>query len=222
MSATAASHHDDHHHDPVVPVEKTPFGVTNGKFAMWLFLCQDCMGFVGLFAAYTALRVLAPVWPDPNASLGIVFTAWMTFVLILSSVSMVLALDAAQRDKKGQLTFWLGVTIFGGLFFLGGQYYEYSHLIHNGTTPGIHNFWSTFFSLTAFHGLHVLAGVIYMICVWIGCLKGKYGKHNASHIEILGLYWHFVDLVWILLFTFVYLIPPAPGKVEVASWLTGN
>jgi len=143
VSATAASHHDDHHHDPVVPVEKTPFGVTNGKFAMWLFLCQDCMGFVGLFAAYTALRVLAPVWPDPNASLGIVFTAWMTFVLILSSVSMVLALDAAQRDKKGQLTFWLGVTIFGGLFFLGGQYYEYSHLIHNGTTPGLHNFWST-------------------------------------------------------------------------------
>ncbi len=207
--AAVAEHHGND--DPVVSLDKTPFGITNGKFAMWLFLCQDCMGFVGLFAAYTALRVLAPSWPDPNEQLGIIFTAIMTFVLICSSVSMVLALDACKLDDQKGLQKWLLVTIGGGAFFLLGQVYEYYHLIHAGHVPSLHNFWATFFSLTSFHGLHVLGGVIYLTCMWIGAKKGKYHSKNSTPIEIVGLYWHFVDLVWILLFTFVYLIPPAPG-----------
>lgn len=202
----------DQHGDPVVPVENTPFGITNGKFGMWMFLCQDCMGFVGLFAAYAALRALSDKWYDPNVVLGIWFTAAMTFVLICSSVTMVLALDACQRDDQRGLKKWLGLTIFGGVFFLGGQVYEYWHLLSEAWRhPYAHNFWATFFSLTAFHGLHVLAGVIYLTCMWVGASRGKYGSKNSTPIEIVGLYWHFVDLVWILLFTFVYLIAPEAG-----------
>jgi heme/copper-type cytochrome/quinol oxidase subunit 3 len=202
--------------DPVIPVEKTPFGITNGKFGMWMFLCQDCMGFVGLFAAYAALRALADKWYDPSdpsgAVLGIWFTALMTFVLICSSVTMVLALDACQRDDQRGLKKWLGLTILGGLFFLCGQVYEYTHLLSESWRwPSAHNFWGTFYSLTSFHGLHVLAGVIYLSCMWVGAARGKYGSRNSTPIEIVGLYWHFVDLVWILLFTFVYLISPDPA-----------
>ncbi len=212
MSTAAVADH--HGHDVAIPVEKTPFGVTNGKFAMWLFLCQDCMGFVGLFAAYTATRVLASKWPDPNEMLGITFTAIMTFVLICSSVTMVLAHDACTKNDQAGLKKWLGLTILGGAFFLCGQVYEYSHLILvEGIEPSLHNFWATFFSLTSFHGLHVLGGVIYLSCMWIGAARGKYGPKNATPIEIVGLYWHFVDLVWILLFTFVYLLPPAHNAI---------
>jgi cytochrome c oxidase subunit III len=204
----------DHHQDPVVPVENTPFGITNGKFGMWMFLCQDCMGFVGLFAAYAALRALADKWYDPNVVLGIPFTAVMTFVLICSSVTMVLALDACQRDDQRGLKKWLGFTILGGIFFLGGQVYEYSHLLsEEWRYPSGHNFWATFYALTSFHGLHVLGGVIYLTCMWIGAAKGKYHSKNSTPIEIVGLYWHFVDLVWILLFTFVYLIAPAESAM---------
>jgi heme/copper-type cytochrome/quinol oxidase subunit 3 len=202
------------HTDPVVPVEKTPFGITNGKFGMWMFLCQDCMGFVGLFAAYAGLRALADKWYDPNVVLGIPFTAVMTFVLICSSVTMVLALDACQRGDQKGLKKWLGFTILGGVFFLGGQVYEYQMLLsEEWRRPAAHNFWATFYSLTSFHGLHVLGGVIYLTCMWIGAAKGKYGPLNSTPIEIVGLYWHFVDLVWILLFTFVYLIAPEAGAV---------
>jgi heme/copper-type cytochrome/quinol oxidase subunit 3 len=197
------------HSDPVVPVEKTPFGITNGKFGMWMFLCQDCMGFVGLFAAYAALRALNEHWYDPGEVLGIPFTALMTFVLICSSVSMVLALDATHRDDQKGILKWLGLTILGGLFFLGGQVYEWTHLLsEEWRRPSANNFWATFYALTGFHGLHVLGGVIYLSCMWIGAKRGKYNSRNATPIEIVGLYWHFVDLVWILLFTFVYLIAP--------------
>jgi len=209
--ATVADPHGGH----PVPVQKTPFGVTNGKYAMWMFLLQDCMGFVGLFAAYTALRVTAPSWPDPTHELGIWLTAGMTFLLICSSVTMVLAHDACERDDRAGLLMWLGLTILGGLLFLGGQVYEYTHLMTGVRTvldpewglPLSHNFWGTFYALTSFHGLHVLGGVIYLSCMWIGAARGKYHSKNATPIEIVGLYWHFVDLVWIVLFTFVYLVP---------------
>ncbi len=194
----------------------TPFGVTNGKYAIWMFLMQDCMGFVGFFAAYLALRVYAPTWPDPTAELGIWLTSAMTFLLIVSSVTMVFAHDACERDDRKGLRFWLFLTMLGGIIFLGGQVYEYYHLLTIGQNfplmpdwgkPKSHNFWVTFYALTSFHGLHVFGGVIYLACMWIGALRGKFGSHNASKVEILGLYWHFVDLVWIILFTFVYLVP---------------
>jgi cytochrome c oxidase subunit III len=204
------------HGGAAVPVEQQPFGVTNGKYGIWMFLLQDCMGFVGFFAAYTALRVIAPAWPDPTQTLGIWLTALMTFILICSSVTMVLSHDACEKDDRKGLLFWLGLTIVGGLMFLGGQVYEYWHLLTLGHDyplmptwglPKSHNFWGTFYALTSFHGLHVFAGVIYLSCIWIGAFRGKYNSRNATPVEIVGLYWHFVDLVWIVLFTFVYLVP---------------
>jgi cytochrome c oxidase subunit III len=209
QSATVAAH-------GAHAASSTPFGVTNGKYGIWMFLMQDCMGFVGFFAAYTALRVFSAKWPDPPTELGIWLTSAMTFVLICSSVTMVLAHDACERNDQKGLKTWLFWTMFGGLVFLGGQVYEYQHLLTIGVNhpldrswglPRSHNFWVSFYALTSFHGLHVLGGVIYLFCMWLGAVRGKFGPHNHTKIEICGLYWHFVDLVWIILFTFVYLLP---------------
>jgi len=179
-----------------------------GKLGMWVFLAGDAMSFGGLIVGYGLLRHASSNWPVPSHVLGINLTAFMTFLLICSSVTMVLALSAIQsNDRKGFRKFLL-LTILGGLAFLGCQAYEWTHLITErlpevGLSFTTHLFAATFFVLTGFHGMHVTGGVIYNICVLIACLRGRYG---AKHVEIAGLYWHFVDLVWILIFTFVYLL----------------
>ena len=177
---------------------------------MWAFLASDGMGFAGLFGAYLATRIHAMEWPDPEQWLAIDLTAFNTFVLVCSSVTMVYALSACKAgNRKGMIGF-LGATIFGGCLFLGVQVYEYYHLQHMGIVPWADNFCGTFYALTCYHGLHVLSGVIYLSCILIGAIKGKYGPDNSSPVELVGLFWHFVDLVWILLFTFIYLLKPLP------------
>lgn len=179
--------------------------VSNWKMFMWLFLAQDGMMFFSLFAGYLGLRIGSTSWPSPPHELGIVLTAIMTFILICSSVTMVQALAAIQRGDRKKMVLWLMATIFGGILFLGGQYYEYSHLIGAGMSLSRHLFDATFFVLTSFHGLHVLSGVIYLISV--AAKASRYTQENHTQVEIVGLYWHFVDLVWIILFTLVYLFP---------------
>jgi heme/copper-type cytochrome/quinol oxidase subunit 3 len=182
---------------------------SSGKIGMWIFLLTDAMSFGGLLLAYAILRSGAHNWPDPSKRLGIPFTAAMTFDLICSSVTMVLALAAAQEKDKKALLRWLGLTILGGVLFLAGQVKEYSGLISEGAGITVDNMWATFFIPTSFHGLHVLTGVTYLSVIWIQSAKGKYTdgpKASANNIEIAGLFWHFVDLVWILVFTFIYLI----------------
>ncbi|HGY92601.1 MAG TPA: heme-copper oxidase subunit III [Planctomycetes bacterium] len=185
-------------------------GMTPGKFAMWAFLASDGMGFVGLFAAYIATRLHADWWPDPNnpAVLNVDLTALNTFILVCSSVTMVYALQACREDRIRACAGYLGLTILGGVSFLGIQVYEYIHLAESGMVPWEDNFCATFYSLTCYHGLHVLSGVIYLTCILIGTLRGRYNSKNYTPIEIVGLFWHFVDLVWILLFTFIYLLRP--------------
>ena len=179
---------------------------SDGKVGMWIFLLTDAMSFSGLLLGYGILRSQSHNWPNPAERLGIPSTAVMTFALICSSVSMVLALEAAkERNRKGTIQ-WLCATIFGGLFFLGGQVREYTNLIHEGHVFSQDQFMSTFYSVTGFHGLHVFTGVTYLIIILIRTLKGHYTNGDYNHIEICGLFWHFVDLVWILVFTFVYLI----------------
>lgn len=216
----------------VVDTSSNALGMTRGKFAMWSFLCSDGMGFAGFFAAFFALRSKGistwdPVaaipgaetlgawvnWPNPTDWLNIPLTALNTFILICSSVTMVLALSACQRDDRTGTLKWLGATIFGGMFFLGVQVVEYTHLDHLNILPSVDNFGATFYSLTCYHGAHVFTGVVYLICMFIGTLRGKYGSHNSTPLEIVGLFWHFVDLVWILLFTFVYLLEPADNII---------
>jgi len=208
MSATAAAdaaHHDDHESLIGPPDE---YGTaTSGKIAMWIFLLSDAFSFSGFLLAYGILRGGADTWIQPGQPhLGINFTAGMTFLLICSSVTMVLAHAACvEGDRSGTLKF-LGLTILGGVLFLSGQAFEYTHLSHAGLHFGASHYASTFYCITSFHGMHVLTGVIYLSIMFINTARGKYdgGKHN--HIEIAGLFWHFVDLVWILVFTFVYLI----------------
>ena len=179
-----------------------------GKLGMWLFLAGDAMSFGCLIVGYGILRHASKSWPVPAAVLGINLTAFMTFVLIVSSVTMVLSLSAIQHGDRARFKKFMGLTILGGLFFLGCQAYEWTHLIHE-TLPKYNLafskdlFATTFFVLTGFHGMHVTGGVIYNICVLTAVTRGRY---QAKHVEIAGLYWHFVDLVWILIFTFVYLI----------------
>lgn len=179
-----------------------------GKLGMWIFLAGDAMSFGGLIVGYGILRHASKTWPIPSQVLGINLTAFMTFLLIVSSVWMVLSLSAIQKGDLARFKKFLGLTILGGLVFLGCQAYEWNHLITH-TLPE-HNlsfvkdlFATTFFVLTGFHGLHVTGGVIYNASVLAAVSRGRYG---AKHVEIAGLYWHFVDLVWILIFTFVYLI----------------
>jgi heme/copper-type cytochrome/quinol oxidase subunit 3 len=185
-----------------------------GKLGMWTFLAGDALNFGGLLAGYGALREGTENWPVPSEVFGVFgfwLVAFMTFLLICSSVTMVLSLAAAQQGDQAGLRRFLLLTVLGGLTFLGCQAYEWTHLIHEGVTVsgnpfGAALFGTTFFILTGFHGLHVTGGVIYLSCLLVRASRGRYSAENYKPIETEGLYWHFVDLVWILIFTFVYLL----------------
>ncbi len=200
----AATAHDDHHHEE----EMLPHGtLTPGKLCMWLFLGSDAMGFSAFIAAYIVLRMASTQWiptglPEPPVGL----TGLNTFILICSSVTMVYAYSAVCRNDLDGLKKWLFATGLGGLIFLGGQAYEWSHFMHEGVYPTVGPYGATFYACTGYHGLHVLAGVIYIFTMLAKAMKGGITERNSSEIEILGLYWHFVDLVWILLFTIIYLV----------------
>lgn len=196
------------HGGHVQPAEKPLTPESWGKLGMWLFLAGDAMSFGGLIVGYGILRYASKTWPVPSEVLGINLTALMTFLLIVSSVTMVLALAAIQDGNKAKFNKFMGFTILGGAIFLGLQAYEWTHLFghtlpHYNLTFSKDLFATTFFVLTGFHGMHVTGGVIYNICVLLAVNRGRY---QAKHVEIAGLYWHFVDLVWILIFTFVYLL----------------
>jgi heme/copper-type cytochrome/quinol oxidase subunit 3 len=206
MSQAAAVAHTgvDTYENPLTP-ESWP------KLAMWIFLAGDAMSFGGLLAAYGALRYGSPNWPVPSHHLGIASTGLMTFLLICSSVTMVKALAAVQDGDAKRMCRFLGLTILGGVTFLVMQYFEWTHLIHEGLgltqNPwGASQFGTTFFMTTGFHGCHVFAGVCYLSVILMKGLRGRYSRTNWNSVETVGLYWHFVDLVWILVFTFVYLV----------------
>ena len=205
--------HADHHHAPnplIGGVDPQFAKASPGKIGMWIFLVTDAMSFSGFLIAYAVLRTKLD-WPHPADYLGITLSGFATFLLICSSVSMVLSIDACKaRDRKNMLN-WLLVTIIGGATFLGIQAYEYTHLVHQGITlshfeHGPSLFSSTFYMITGFHGLHVFTGVCYLIWEYINARRGDYDQGDFNRLEILGLFWHFVDLVWILVFTFIYLL----------------
>ncbi len=197
--------------ETVEPAESPLTPESWGKLGMWVFLAGDAMSFGALLAGYGAIRAGSTDWPVPSNILGIPLTAFMTFLLICSSVTMVMALSAIRHGNAKRMRNFLLLTILGGVVFLGCQAYEWTHLIHAGlglvSNPfGNHLFGTTFFAITGFHGAHVTGGVIYLTCIMIQGIRGKYSADNCHKVEILGLYWHFVDLVWIMVFTFVYLL----------------
>ncbi|HUO04111.1 MAG TPA: heme-copper oxidase subunit III [Candidatus Binataceae bacterium] len=200
---------NSHGHGPA-EIDQTEPSLTpgnSGKLGMWIFLAGDAMTFGCGIAAYGALRFRNVNWPDPAHWLGINTTAIMTFILICSSVTMVEALSGIQHGNQSKFRNFMGLTVLGGIAFLGMQAMEWHHLIgEEGLSIRTSLFSATFFILTGFHGLHVTGGVIYNGVLWIRGLMGKLPQSKANLVEIAGLYWHFVDLVWILIFTFVYLI----------------
>jgi heme/copper-type cytochrome/quinol oxidase subunit 3 len=199
------------HHPAVEPAESPLTPESWGKLGMWIFLAGDAVGFGTLLASYGALRAGSADWPNPAERLGIQLTALMTFLLICSSVTMVKSLEALKRsDLPGARRFLL-FTILGGVIFLGLQAYEWTHLIQGGLkifgNPwGATLFGASFFIITGFHGLHVTGGVIYLLVVLAAVSRIRDMGYNYMIAEIAGLYWHFVDLVWIMVFTFVYLL----------------
>ncbi len=208
----------------------SPFSVSYGKLMMWYFLISDAFTFGALLIAYGTQRFMAEAWPDPNvvfhsfpfmghANLPLVFVSLMTFILIMSSVTMVLAVHAGKYMDKQAVTKWLILTIIGGLMFLGCQAWEWTHLHSEGAWWGRNpfnnadgsaattNFTNYFFTITGFHGFHVFSGVIINIIMLIKNLRGDFAKRgHYLMIEKAGLYWHFVDLVWVFVFTCFYLL----------------
>jgi len=206
--STAAAITEHHLHEPA----ESPLTPESwGKLGMWIFLAADAMTFGALLAGYGALRYGDPNWPRPSTILGIPLTAFMTFLLICSSVTMVKGLAAIQHGDQAGLRRFLALTILGGIIFLSMQAYEWTHLIErgmrlSGNPFGASLFSTTFFCATGFHGCHVFGGVVYLTCVLVQAFRGRYSATNWNSVEIVALYWHFVDLVWILVFTFVYLV----------------
>ncbi len=194
----------------------TSTGLDSRKLAFWTFIGSECLLFGSLIATYMAYKGKSLVGPFPHDTvvngqlvkgvLNIELTTVSTFILLMSSVMMVLALNSVQRgDRKGSVL-WLGMTALFGSVFLGCQVYEFTHFYHNGLTLETNLFGSTFFVLTGFHGAHVTVGVIYLITLMFLSLKGKLGPEKTLNVEIAGLYWHFVDVIWIVIFPLVYLI----------------
>jgi cytochrome c oxidase subunit 3 len=199
------------HHAAVEPAESPLTPESWGKLGMWLFLVGDAIGFGTLLAGYGVMRATSADWPDPIKVLGINLTAAMTFLLICSSVTMVKALEWLGKGDRAKAKMFLALTALGGFIFVSLQAYEWTHLIHrglliNGNPWGATLFGTSFFVITGFHGLHVSAGVIYLVTMIfvVGRRPDPMASYNA--VEILGLYWHFVDLVWIMVFTFMYLL----------------
>jgi heme/copper-type cytochrome/quinol oxidase subunit 3 len=164
------------------------------------------MLFGSLITAYLVYRGRSVTGPYPEELLNIPFITVTTFVLLMSSLCMVLALSAVQRDSRGGSRLWLLMTALLGLVFLGGQVYEFSHFVHEGLGLSQNLFSATFFLLTGTHGAHVAIGVTWLLSLLGLELRGKLGSEHAEIVEVAGLYWHFVDVVWIVLFTVIYLL----------------
>lgn len=205
---------------------QSPFNVSYGKLMMWIFLLSDAFTFSALLVAYGMVRYSADFWPSAevvfsaipfyHGNAPLVFVGIMTFILILSSVTMVLAVEAGSRMDRLGVQKWMGWTIVGGLTFLGCQAWEWSHFIHGTGLGGASLSWNEygppdfagfFFFITGFHGTHVFSGVVLNYLIYYNTVRGVYDRRGSYEmVEKVGLYWHFVDLVWVFVFTFFYLV----------------
>ncbi len=188
---------------------ETNTGLDNRKLLMWLFLGSECLFFGSFIAAYLLYRNRSISGPYPKDLFDIPFTSVSSFVLLTSSLCMVLALSAIQQGNIRKMRIWLLATAFLGLVFLSGQAFEFTQFYREGLKLNTNMFGTTFFVLTGFHGAHVAIGVLILLSLYSGSLKGKITEENALQVELAGLYWHFVDIVWIIIFTMIYLVQPS-------------
>lgn len=198
-AATAAPAHGAGHH-------RTSMGLDSRKMAFWAFIGSECLLFGSLISTYLVYKGKSLVGPFPHDVLNIPFTSFSTFDLLMSSLWMVLALAAVQRNDMKWAKVWLFGTAVGGLIFLGCQVIEFTSFVREGLTMQKNLFGQTFFILTGTHGAHVTVGVLWLLTLWWRAMRGKLTAANAMTVEICGLYWHFVDLIWVAIFTLVYLI----------------
>jgi cytochrome c oxidase subunit III len=209
VADTAHAHSDDHHY--------TATGIDNRKLAIWTFIGSECMFFASLIGTYLVYKGRDVSGPKPHMEwllkgvpqeqmLEIPLVTFGTALLLFSSFFVVLALSGAQRGNRRALIGWLCATIFCGMFFVGMQIFEFTHFVHRGMGYTTNLFSSTFFTLTGFHGTHVTLGVIWLSSVLVVALRGKLPPEKALNLEMAALYWHFVDVVWIVIFPVVYLI----------------
>ena len=185
----------------------TSTGLDNVKIALWAFLGSECLFFGSFISTYLLYRNRVLDGPTPSEIYDIPFTSVSSFVLLMSSVTMVLALAAIQRGDHRGLRIWLLATAFLGMAFIGGQIYEFTTFVDEGLTLSTSTFGSSFFVLTGFHGAHVTVGILMLLSLVAMSFFGRLPQHQARKVELIGLYWHFVDVVWIVIFTVIYLVP---------------
>src|SRR6478672_4991332 len=180
----------------------TNTGTTNVKLAMWVFLSSECIFFGAFISTYLLYRGRSPAnTPQPKDVYNIPFTSVTSFILLMSSLTMVLALAAIQRGDHRRFRVWVVATAMFGMVFIAGQIYEFTEFYREGLALKTSVFGSSFFVLTGLHGAHVTVGIIWLLSLWGLSMQGR------LKVQLAGLYWHFVDIVWIVIFTVVYLIP---------------
>ena len=185
----------------------TGTGLSDNKLLMWVFLGSECLLFGGLISTYLIYRGRFAAGPAPGDIFDIPFTSVSSFVLLMSSLTMVLALSALQRGDIRNNRLWLLTTALLGSLFIGGQVYEFTTFLREGLGYTTSPFSSAFFTLTGFHGVHVSVGIVMLMSLYVSSLRGNLRRESAETVEIVGLYWHFVDVVWIFIFTVIYLVP---------------
>ncbi len=193
----------------------TNTGVSNPKLGIWVFLSSEALFFGSFISTYLIFRgrdiAVAKAThtdiPHPKDLFDIPFTSVTSFILLMSSLTMVLALAAIQRGDQRRLRIWLGSTAAFGLTFIAGQVYEFTNFYREGLHLSSGTFGGTFFVMTGLHGAHVTVGIFWLLSLLQRSNQGKLGADKAEAVEIAGLYWHFVDIVWIVIFTVIYLVP---------------
>ncbi len=186
--------------------EHTSTGLNSRKLLFWSFIGSECMFFGTLIATYVIYRGRDTTGPFPNQVFDIPLTSYSALILLMSSLTMVLALAAVQRGDRRQAPLWLAVTALLGVHFLGNQAWEFTHFVWKGLKLQTNLFSGSFYVLTGFHGTHVLVGTIWLWTLFTMAARGKLPRERAIDVEVAALYWHFVDIVWVAIFTIVYLI----------------
>jgi heme/copper-type cytochrome/quinol oxidase subunit 3 len=184
----------------------TSTGIPNRKLAIWTFIGSECLFFASLISVYLVYRGKSLVGPYPAEIFEIPLVTVGTALLLFSSLFVVLALNGCEQGNRKKFLGWLAMTILCGIFFIGMQVYEFTHFYHQGLTMQKNLFGASFFTLTGFHGTHVTIGVIWLISIFIEGVRGHVPPAKALNFEMSALYWHFVDVVWIVIFPVVYLM----------------
>jgi heme/copper-type cytochrome/quinol oxidase subunit 3 len=185
---------------------ETSTGIPNRKLAIWTFIGSECLFFASLISVYLVYKGKSLVGPYPAEIFEIPLVTAGTALLLFSSLFVVLALNGCEQGNRKKFLGWLAMTILCGLFFIGMQVYEFTHFYHEGLTMQKNLFGASFFTLTGFHGTHVTIGVIWLISIFIEGVRGHVPPAKALNFEMAALYWHFVDVVWIVIFPVVYLM----------------